>query len=130
MLLALPTITISGRTYKPATSATNMVKFLLKHFDDEAFSSSELVSDLVTPTVTTVFKFNDENNTYILSFSGHKDEFGLISGPVISRDMIKETIILLDVNALNDRLQNEGVQYWKTGLAWFQGKEPTTVFAN
>lgn len=125
----LPNLTINGRIYTPATSVTNMVKFLLKHFDDESFSSSELVSDLVTPTVTTVFKFNDENNTYILSFSGHKDEFSLISGPVLSRDMIKEGVILLVVNERNERLQNEGVQYWKTGLDWFQGKEPETVYA-
>lgn len=129
MLLALPPITLNGRTYKPAINATKTAKFLLENFDNEAFDLSELVSDLEGQAVQTVFKFNENEKTYVLSFSGHKDEFSLIMGPIMAKAMIKENFVLLATQALNDRLKFEGVEFWKTGNAWFHGMESTTVYA-
>ena len=129
MLLALPNVKLSGQTYKPAINATKIAKFLLENFDNEAFDLSELVSDLEGKAVQTVFKFNENEKTYTLSFSGNKDEFSLISGPILTKEMIKEGFILLSINALNDRLKFEGVEFWKNGLAWFNNEEPETVFA-
>lgn len=124
----LPNLTISGRTYTPAISLEETAKFLLENFDNEAFDLSELVSDLEGQAVQTVFKFDENEKTYALSFSGHKDDFSLIMGPILTKEMIKAGFIALSANALNDRLKFEGVEFWNSGLDWFQGKEQTTVF--
>ena len=122
----LPNIIVNGRTYKPAIDATETAQYLLKNFDDESFQLSELVPDLEGQAVQTVFKFDE--NGYVLTFSGHKDEFSLIMGPILTLDIIKEGFIALSANALNDRLQNEGVQYWLSGREWFHSMEPQLVF--
>lgn len=123
----LPNLTINGRTYTPELSLEETTKFLLENFDDESFQLSELVPDLEGQAVQTVFKFDE--NGYVLTFSGNKDEFSLIMGPILTLDMIKAGFIALSANALNDRLQNEGVQYWPNGREWFHGMEPKIVFA-
>lgn len=126
----LPNLVVNGRTYTPATNATKMGKYLLKNFDSEAFSLSELVPDLSGYAINTCFKFDNENMTYVLSFAGHKDEFSVVTGPILTKEMIKEGFILLSVNALNDRLKFEGVEFWKTGIDWFNDMESTIVYSN
>ena len=126
----LPNIVVNGRIYTPAISLEETTKFLLENFENEAFPLSELVSDLEGKAIQTVFKFDENEKIYTLSFSGNKDEFSVISGPILTKEMIKAGFIALSANALNERLQNEGVQFWKTGFDWFQGKEPETVYSN
>ena len=130
MTKQLPPIQLSGQTYKPTINVTKTAKFLLENFDNEAFDLSELVSDLEGQAVQTVFKFDENEKTYTLSFSGDKDEFSLIMGPIMTKAMIKENFVLLATQALNDRLKFEGVEFWETGHAWFHGMESTTVYSN
>lgn len=129
MLLALPTITINGRTYKPALDATETAEYLLENFDGEAFSLSELVSDLEGQAIQTVVKLDNETNTYALTFSGHKDEFSLIQGRLLTLDMITNEGIYYTLKGIIKDLKESGTSYWSSGLDWFQGKEPETVFA-
>lgn len=78
----LPNLVVNGRTYTPATNAETMVNYILEWFDDEAFSSSSLVPDLYESLVSLVFKLDNNKGTYCLSFSGDKDEFAVIEGPI------------------------------------------------
>lgn len=129
MLLALPTITIIGRTYKPALDATETAEYLLENFDDEAFSSSELISDLEEKAVNTVYKLDDENGTYALTFSGSRDEFPTLEGPILSKDMVKAGVLINAVETLQDNLEQEGVDYWNNGREWFYDMEPQLIYA-
>lgn len=121
MTTQLPTLTINGRTYTPATNAETMVNYILEWFDDEAFSSSSLVS--------LVFKLDNNKGTYCLSFSGDKDEFAVIEGPFLSKDMVKAGVLINAVETLQDNLEREGVDYWTNGREWFHDMEPQLVFA-
>lgn len=129
MLLALPTITISGRTYTPAIDATETAEYLLENFENEAFSSSELVSDLEEKAVNTVYKLDDENGTYALTFAGSRDEFPTLEGPLLSKDMIKAGVISFSVEILELKLKTQGALLWKDGYSEFRNDEPETVFA-
>nr|DAJ32441.1 MAG TPA: hypothetical protein [Caudoviricetes sp.] len=124
----LPTLTICGRTYTPATTFENMTAYILEWFDDEAFSSSSLVSDLHENLVSLVFKLDNNKGTYCLSFSGDKDEYGVIEGPILSRDMVKSGVLVNAVESLQESLEN-GVEYWPNGREWFHGMESQLVFA-
>lgn len=124
----LPNITISGRTYTPATNAETMANYILDWFDDEAFSSSSLVSDLHENFVSLVFKLDNNKGTYVITFSGDKDEFAVIEGPILSRDMVKSGVLRNSVELLQDALK-DGVDYWPNGREWFHGMEPQLVYA-
>lgn len=124
----LPNITISGRTYTPATTFENMTAYILGWFDEESYSSSTLVSDLSENFVSLVFKLDNEKQTYCLTFSGDKDEFAVIEGPILSKDMIKSGVLVNAVESLQDSLEN-GVELWLSGHAWFYGMESELVFA-
>lgn len=125
----LPNLTISGRTYTPATTFKNMANYILEWFDDESFSSSELVSDLSERFVSLVFKLDNSNGTYCLTFSGDKDEFAVIEGPILSKDMVKSGVLINAVETLQDNLEREGVDYWNNGREWFHDMEPKLVYA-
>lgn len=127
MTTQLPTLTINGRTYTPATNAETMANYILEWFDDEAFSSSSLVPDLHENFVSLVFKLDETNRTYLITFSGDKDEFAVIEGPILSRDMVKSGVLRNSVELLQDALKN-GVDYWPNGREWFHGMEPQLVF--
>lgn len=129
MTTQLPTLTISGRTYTPATTFENMTEYILEWFDDESYSSSSLVSDLHENFVSLVFKLDKEKQTYCLTFSGDKDEYSVIEGPFLSKEMIKENVLINAVESLQESLEREGVQYWPNGREWFHGMEPKLVFA-
>ena len=111
----MKTIKINGRTYTPATTFENMVNYILEWFDDEAFSSSSLVPDLHENLVSLVFKLDNNKGTYCLSFSGDKDEYGVIEGPFLSKDMINTSVLINAVKNLQDNLEREGVDYWPNG---------------
>ena len=129
--MKLPKITINGKTYKPAISLKETVKFLKDNFQNEAFSLSELVSDLEDyQAIQTVIKLDNENNTYCLSFSGNKDEFSVLQGRLFTLDMITNEGIYYTLKGIIQDLKESGLSYWKTGLDWFQGKEPETVYSN
>lgn len=125
----LTNLTISGRTYTPATSAENMTAYILEWFDDEAFSSSTLVPDLHENLVSLVFKLDNNKGTYCLSFSGDKDEYAVIEGPFLSKDMVKTNVLINAVETLQDNLEREGVDYWPNGREWFHDMEPQLVYA-
>lgn len=129
MTKQLPNITINGRTYTPATTFENMVKYILEWFDEESFCSSSLVPDLHENLVSLVFKLDNNKGTYCLSFSGDKDEYGVIEGPFLSKDMIKESVFINAVETLQDNLEREGVDYWTNGRKWFHDMEPQIVYA-
>lgn len=124
----LPPITISGRTYTPATNAETMANYILEWFDDEAFSSSSLVPDLHENLVSLVFKLDNNKGTYCLSFSGDKDEYGIIEGPILSKDMVKAGTLKNAVESLQESLERNGVDYWPNGREWFHSMEPQLVF--
>lgn len=127
--MQLPNLTISGQTYKPAISLKDTVYFLKEHFQNEAFSLSELVSDLEDyKAIQTVIKLDNETNTYTLTFSGHKDEFSLIQGRLLILDMITNEGIYYTLKGIIKDLKESGASYWSSGLDWFLGKEPETVF--
>ena len=65
-------ITISGRTYTPATTFENMTQYILEWFDEESYSSSSLVPDLHENLVSLVFKLDNNKGTYSITFSGIK----------------------------------------------------------
>lgn len=125
----LPNLTISGRTYTPATTAETIVNYILEWFDEESFCSSSLVPDLHENLVSLVFKLDNNKGTYCLSFSGDKDEYGVIEGPFLSKDMIKESVLINAVETLQDNLEREGVDYWNNGREWFHDMEPKLVYA-
>lgn len=126
----LPNIIVNGRTYKPALDATETAEYLLENFDDEAFSSSELVSDLEEKAVNIVYKLDDENGTYALTFSGSRDEFPTLEGPLLSKDMIKAGVISFSVEILELKLKTQGALLWKDGYSEFRNDEPETVYSN
>lgn len=123
------TLTISGRTYTPATTFENMVTYILDWFDDESFSSSSLVPDLHENLVSLVFKLDNEKGTYVITFSVDKDEYSVIEGPILSKDMIKSGVLKHHAELLQEHLNNYGVELWETGHAWFHGMESQLVFA-
>ena len=123
----LPPITISGRTYTPATTFDNMTAYILDWFDEESYPSSTLVSDLTENLVSLVFKLDNNKGTYVITFSGDKDEYGVIEGPILSRDMVKSGVLVNAVESLQDSLEN-GVDYWPNGREWFHSMEPQLVF--
>ena len=125
----LPKIKLSGRTYTPATTFENMTAYILEWFDEESFCSSSLVPDLHENLVSLVFKLDNEKQTYCLTFSGDKDEYGVIEGPFLSKDMIKESVFINAVETLQDNLEREGVNYWPNGREWFHDMEPQLVYA-
>ena len=125
----LPNLTISGRIYTPATTFKNMAEYILEWFDDEAFSSSSLVSDLHENFVSLVFKLDNEKQTYCLTFSGDKDEYSVIEGPFLSKEMIKENVLINAVESLQESLEREGVDYWPNGREWFHDMEPQLAYA-
>lgn len=128
--MQLPTLTISGKTYKPAISLKDTVNFLKDNFQNEAFSLSELVSDLEDyQAIQTIIKLDNSNGTYCLTFSGGKDEFSLIQGRLLTLDMITNEGIYYTLKGIIQDLKEPGLSYWFSGLDWFQGKEPETVFA-
>nr|DAR48182.1 MAG TPA: hypothetical protein [Caudoviricetes sp.] len=129
MTTQLPPITISGRTYTPATTFENMTAYILEWFDDEAFSSSSLVPDLHENLVSLVFKLDNNKGTYSITFSGDKDEYAIIEGPFLSKDMIKSGVLINAVENLQDNLEREGVEYWPNGREWFHDMESQLVFA-
>lgn len=116
MATQLPNLTISRRTYTPATNAETMANYILEWFDDEAFSSSSLVPDLHENFVSLVFKLDETKRTYVITFSGDKDEFAVIEGPILSKDMVKSGVLV------------NGVDYWSNGREWFHSMEPQLVF--
>lgn len=125
----LPPITISGRTYTPATTFENMANYILEWFDDESYCSSSLVSDLHKNFVSLVFKLDNNKGTYVITFSGDKDEFAVIEGPILSRDMVKSGVLINAVETLQDNLEREGVDYWPNGREWFHDMEPQLIYA-
>lgn len=129
MTTQLPKIKISGRTYTPATTFENMVNYILEGFDEESFCSSSLVPDLHENLVSLVFKLDNNKKTYCLSFSGDKDEYSVIEGPFLSKDMIKEGVLVNAVETLQNCLEIEGVDYWPNGREWFHDMEPQLVYA-
>lgn len=128
MTTQLPNLTISGRTYTPATTFDNMTAYILDWFDEESYSSSSLVSDLTENFVSLVFKLDNNKGIYSITFSGDKDEFAVIEGPILSKDMIKSGVLVNAVESLQDSLQNEGIDYWPNGREWFHDMEPQLVF--
>ena len=124
------TLTISGRTYTPATTFENMSNYILKWFEDESYEPSTLVSDLSESFVSLVFKLDNEKQTYCLTFSGDKDEYSVIEGPILSKDMIKSDVLKHHAELLQEYLNTYGVELWETGHAWFHGMESTTVYSN
>lgn len=124
----LQPITISGRTYTPATTFDKMTQYILDWFDDESYPSSSLVSDLTENFVSLVFKLDNNKRTYVITFSGDKDEYAVIEGPILSRDMVKAGVLVNAVESLQESLEN-GVDYWPNGREWFHGMEPQLVFA-
>jgi hypothetical protein len=127
--MQLPKITISGQTYTTAISLKDTVQFLKENFQNEAFSISELVSDLEDyQAIQTVIKLDNSNNTYCLTFSGSKDEFSLINGRLLTLDMITNEGIYYTLKGIIKDLKGSGISYWSSGLDWFLGKEPETVF--
>lgn len=129
MTTQLPTIAINGRTYTPATTFENMTNYILEWFDDEAFSSSSLVPDLHENLVSLVFKLDNNKGTYSITFSGDKDEFAVIEGPILSKDMVKAGVLINVVETLQDNLEQEGVDYWNNGREWFHDMEPQLIYA-
>lgn len=129
MTTQLPNLTINGRTYTPATNAETMTNYILEWFDDEYFLSSSLVPDLHENLVSLVFKLDNVKGTYVITFSGDKDEFAVIEGPILSKDMIKSGVLVNAVETLQDNLKQEGVEYWPNGREWFHGMESQLVFA-
>lgn len=127
MTTQLTTLTIRGRTYTPVTTAETMANYILEWFDEESYSSSSLVSDLSESFVSLVFKLDNEKGTYAITFSGYKDEFAVIEGPILSKDMVKSGVLVNAVESLQDSLEN-GVDYWPNGREWFHGMEPQLVF--
>lgn len=128
MTTQLPAITISGRTYTPATTFDNMTAYILDWFDEESYSSSTLVSDLTENFVSLVFKLDNNKGTYSITFSGDKDEFAVIEGPILSKDMVKSGVLVNAVESLQDSLEN-GLDYWPNGREWFHDMEPQLVYA-
>ena len=124
----LPNLTISGRIYTPATTFENMTAYILEWFEDESYEPSTLVSDLSESFVSLVFKLDNEKGTYAITFSGDKDEFAVIEGPILSRDMVKAGVLRNSVETLNESLQN-GVDYWPNGREWFHDMEPQLIYA-
>lgn len=116
-------------TYTPATTFENMTAYILEWFDEESYSSSSLVSDLTESFVSLVFKLDNNKGTYCLSFSGDKDEYAVIEGPFLSKDMIKSGVLINAVESLQDSLERNGVELWPSGHAWFHGMESQLVFA-
>lgn len=129
MTTQLPTLTINGRTYTPATNAETMANYILEWFDDEAFSSSSLVPDLHENLVSLVFKLDNVKGTYVITFSGDKDEFAVIEGPILSKDMVKASALKNSVELLQESLEREGVDYWNNGREWFHDMEPQLIYA-
>mgnify|MGYP006946829073 CR=1 FL=1 len=127
--MQLPILTISGQTYKPAISLKDTVDFLKEHFQNEAFSLSELVSDLEGQAIQTVVKLDNETNTYALTFSGHKDEFSLIQGRLLTLDMITNEGIYYTLKGIIKDLKESGASYWPNGREWFHNMEPQLVYA-
>ena len=125
----LPTLTISGRTYTPATTFENMANYILEWFDEESYSSSSLVSDLHENFVSLVFKLDNNKGTYVITFSGDKDEYGVIEGPILSRNMVKSGVLVNAVESLQERLERNGVDYWSNGREWFYDMEPQLIYA-
>lgn len=128
MTTQLPTLTIIGRTYTPVTTAETMASYILEWFDDESYEPSTLVSDLSESFVSLVFKLDNEKQTYCLTFSGDKDEFAVIEGPILSKDMVKAGVLINAVETLQDNLERTGVDYWPNGREWFHNMEPQLVF--
>ena len=122
------TLTISGRTYTPATTFENMTAYILEWFEEESYCSSSLVLDLTENFVSLVFKLDNVKRTYVITFLGDKDEYAVIEGPILSRDMVKTGVLRNSVELLQDSLEN-GVDYWNNGREWFHGMEPQLVFA-
>lgn len=122
------TLIISGRTYTPATTFENMTKYILEWFNDESYSSSSLVSDLPENFVSLVFKLDETKRTYVITFSGDKDEFAVIEGPILSKDMVKAGVLVNAVESLQESLERNGVDYWNNGREWFHDMEPQLVF--
>lgn len=122
-------LTISGRTYTPATTAETMTSYILEWFDEESYCSSSLVSDLSESFVSLVFKLDNKNQTYCLTFSGDKDEYAVIEGPILSKDMVKSGVLINAVESLQESLERNGVDYWPSGHAWFHSMEPQLVYA-
>lgn len=129
MTTQLPTLTIRGRTYTPATTFDNMTAYILDWFDEESYSSSTLVSDLNENFVSLVFKLDNEKGTYVITFSGDKDEFAVIEGPILSKDMVKSGVLKHHAELLQEHLNNYGVDYWPNGREWYHGMEPQLVYA-
>lgn len=125
--MQLPNLTISGRTYTPATTFENMTAYILDWFNEESYPSSSLVSNLHENFVSLVFKLDETKRTYVITFSGDKDEFAVIEGPILSRDMVKAGVLKNAVESLQESLEN-GVDYWPNGREWFHGMEPQLVF--
>ncbi len=123
------TLIINGRTYTPATTFKNMAEYILEWFDDEAFSSSSLVPDLHENFVSLVFKLDNEKGTYVITFSGDKDEYGVIEGPILSKDMVKSGVLVNAVESLQESLERNGVDYWDNGREWFHDMEPKLIYA-
>ena len=105
-----------------------MSKYILDWFDEESYSSLTLVSDLSESFVSLVFKLDNEKQTYCLTFSGDKDEFAVIEGPILSKDMVKESVLKNSVELLQDALK-DGIDYWPNGREWFHDMEPQLVYA-
>lgn len=127
--MQLPNITISGQKYTPAISLKYTVQFLKDNFQNEAFSISDIVSDLEGLAIQTVIKLDNSNGTYCLTFSGDKDEFSLIQGRLLMLDMITNEGIYYTLKGIIKDLKESGASYWPNGLSWFHNEEPETVFA-
>lgn len=87
-----------------------------------------MVSDLSESFVSLVFKLDNVKGTYAITFSGDKDEYAVIEGPILSKDMVKEGVLKNSVELLQDSLEN-GVDYWPNGREWFHSMEPQLVYA-
>ena len=125
----MKTIKLNGRTYTPATTFDNMTAYILDWFDEESYSSSTLVSDLNENFVSLVFKLDNVKDTYVITFSGDKDEFAVIEGPILSKDMVKSGVLVNAVESLQDSLERNGVDYWDNGREWFHDMEPKLIYA-
>lgn len=91
----LPTIKISGRTYKPALTASENLEFLLETLEDESRDQGYLEVSLY---------FNKENNTYALGYTGERVEYNMTT-PLPVKLNIEESDIVNIINYIKAKLE-------------------------
>lgn len=95
MTKQLPTLTLSGQTYKPALDAQENLEFLLETLEDESKNQPYLELSLY---------FNDSDNTYALGYTGERVEFNMTSVYPCKLDIDENDIINI-VNHVKNKLE-------------------------